>query len=89
MNGHNHQHLTPHQHSAVMSQRPKRRFTLPPFGPVLSVMCMTSGTMRIGVGWVRQQRDGYIFYFLGSKSSLDMMTMMTPFETYNGLELSF
>ena len=45
--------------------------------------------MIIGVGWVGQQRDGYIFYFLGSKSSLDMMTMMTPFETYNGLELSF
>ena len=45
--------------------------------------------MRIGVGWVGQQRDGHIFYFLGSKSSLDMMTMMTPFETYNGLELSF
>ena len=45
--------------------------------------------MIIGVGWVGQQRDGHIFYFLGSKSSLDMMTMMTPFETYNGLELSF
>ena len=88
MNGHDHQHLTPHQHSAVASQRPKRRFTLLSFGPVLPVTCMKRGMMRIGVGWVGQQRDGHIFYFLGSKSSLDMMTMM-PFETYNCLELSF